>query len=306
MSIVFFGSPRFAVPSLKSLLEAGERIEAVVTQTDKPVGRHREPQAPPVKEFALGRGLKVLQPRSMKDEAFLSELESIRPEFIVVVAYGRILTPRVLRAPSAAPVNLHASLLPRYRGASPIAWAVINGEKETGLTTMLMTEGLDEGDILLQERHEIREDDTAESLAARLSLAGGPLLVKTLRGLRDGSIKPRPQEGEATYAPLLRKDDGRVDWSRPARELYNFVRGMHPWPGAFASIGGQRIKLLKVRALGGEGEPGRVEAVSKESFEVGTGEGRLAVLELQPEGKNAMTARAFLLGRRFAEGTVLG
>lgn len=306
MSVVFFGSPRFAVPSLQSLLGAGEKIEAVVTQTDKPVGRSRMPQAPPVKEFALERGLKVLQPSSMKDEGFLGELEAIRPEFIVVVAYGRILTPRILDAPSIAPVNLHASLLPRYRGASPIAWAVINGEKETGLTTMMITEGLDEGDILLQERLEIREDDTAESLAARLSEAGGPLLVETLRGLRDGSITPRPQEGEATYAPLLRKDDGRVDWSRPARELYNFVRGMHPWPGAFTFIDGSRVKLLKVRAVEGAGEPGRVMAVKDGSFEVGAGDGRLEVLELQPEGKRPMTARAFLQGRKLGGGTYLG
>jgi methionyl-tRNA formyltransferase len=306
MSLVFFGSPRFAVPSLKSLIEAGEKVEAVVTQTDKPVGRSRRPQAPPVKEFALERGLRVLQPPSMRDEAFLRELEAIRPEFIVVVAYGRILTKRVLAAPSKAPVNLHASLLPRYRGASPIAWAVINGEKETGLTTMLITEGLDEGDILLQERHGIRPDDTADSLALRLSEAGGPLLVKTLSGLRDGSIEPVPQGGGATYAPLLQKEDGRVDWSKRARELYNFVRGMHPWPGAFTHAGGIRIRLLRTRAVPGKGEPGRVMRISDESFEVGTGDGRLEVLELQPEGGRAMSARDFLHGRRLLEGACLG
>lgn len=306
MSLVFFGSPRFAVPSLSSLIEAGEKVEAVVTQTDKPAGRSRRPQAPPVKEFALEKGLRVLQPPSMKDEAFLRELEAIRPEFIVVVAYGRILTRRVLDAPSVAPVNLHASLLPSYRGASPIAWAVINGEKETGLTTMIITEGLDEGDILLQERHEIRPDDTAESLARRLSEAGGPLLAKTLEGLREGYIKPAPQRGEATYAPLLRKEDGRVDWSRPARELYNFVRGMYPWPGAFTYAKGLRIKLLRTRTVPGQGEPGRVMKVSEESFEVGAGDGRLEVLELQPEGKRAMSARAFLQGRKLREGMCLG
>lgn len=305
MSLVFFGSPRFAVPSLSSLIEAGEKIEAVVTQTDKPAGRSRRPQAPPVKEFALEKGLRVLQPPSMKDEAFLRELEAIRPEFIVVVAYGRILTRRVLDAPSVAPVNLHASLLPRYRGASPIAWAVINGEKETGLTTMIITEGLDEGDVLLQERHEIRPDDTAESLARRLSNAGGHLLARTLEGLREGSIKPTPQRGEATYAPLLRKEDGRVDWSKPARELYNFVRGMYPWPGAFTYAEGLRIKLLRTRAVPGQGEPGRVMKVSEESFEVGTRDERLEVLELQPEGKRAMSARAFLQGRTLREGIYL-
>jgi methionyl-tRNA formyltransferase len=302
MSVVFFGSPQFAVPSLKSLLEAGEKIEAVVTQTDKPAGRSRKPTPPPVKEFALERGLRVMQPASMKDETFLSELESIRPEFIVVVAYGRILTQRVLDAPSTAPVNLHASLLPKYRGASPIAWAVINGDRETGLTTMVMTPGLDEGDILLQERHEIRDDDSAESLALRLSEAGGPLLVKTLKGLRDGSVKPAPQEGEATYASILKKDDGRVDWSKPAPELYNFVRGMHPWPGAFTHIQGVRVKLLKVRATPGVGEPGRIMSTNRDSFEVGAGSGKLEVIELQPEGKKPMSAGAFIKGRRLGEG----
>lgn len=306
MSVVFFGSPLFAVPSLKSLLDAGEKIEAVVTQTDKPVGRSREPVPPPVKEFALERGLRVMQPASMKDETFLSELESIRPEFIVVVAYGRILTQRVLDAPSIAPINLHASLLPKYRGASPIAWAVINGERETGLTTMVISLGLDEGDILLQERHEIRDDDTTESLAKRLSGAGGPLLVKTLKGLRDGSVKPVPQEGEATYAPILKKDDGRVDWSKPAMELYNFVRGMHPWPGAYTNIDGARVKLLRVRANPGWGEPGVVKNVTRDSFTVGAGDGTIEILELQPEGKRPMYARSFMLGRRLKEGTRLG
>ncbi len=305
MSVVFFGSPSFAVPSLESLIDAGEEIVAVVTQTDKPAGRSREPQPPPVKVRAIERGLRVLQPRSMKDEDFLRELESIRPEFIVVVAYGRILTPRVLNAPSIAPVNLHASLLPRYRGASPIAWAVISGEKTTGLTTMIITEGLDEGDILLQETHEILEEDTAGSLADRLSVAGGPLLVKTLRGLRDGSVKPRPQAGQADYAPLLKKDDGRMDWSRPARDLYNFVRGMHPWPGAFSYLDGARVKLLKVRAADGSGEPGKVVSVTSDYFVVGAGKGLLEVLELQPEGKRPMSARAFLQGRELKAGIEL-
>lgn len=306
MSVVFFGSPLFALPSLKSLLEAGEKIEAVVTQTDKPAGRSLTPAPPPVKEFALERGLRVIQPASMKDEAFLSELESIKPEVIVVVAYGRILTQRVLDAPSVAPVNLHASLLPKYRGAAPIAWAVINGERETGLTTMMISLGLDEGDMLLQERHEIREDDTAESLALRLSKAGGPLLVKTLNGLRDGSVKPLPQEGEATYAPILKKDDGRMDWSKPAPELYNFVRGMHPWPGAYTYVDGTRVKLLRVRANPGLGEPGVVKSVMRDSFTVGAGDGAIEILELQPEGKRPMYARSFLSGRRLKEGMRLG
>jgi methionyl-tRNA formyltransferase len=303
MSLVFFGSPEFAVPSLKSLLDAGEQIAAVVTQTDKPAGRSGEPAPPPVKKFALEHGLKVLQPTSMKDEVFLGELEAMKPEFIVVVAYGKILSQRVLDSPSIAPVNLHASLLPRYRGASPMAWAVIDGETETGLTTMLITMGLDEGDILLQEKHEILPDDTTESLANRMSESGGPLLVKTLRGLRDGTIKPVPQEGESNYVPMLKKEDGRIDWSRPARELCNFVRGMHPWPGAFTYLDGTRIKLIRARCVPGHGEPGTIVKVARDFFEVGTGDGLLEVLELQPEGKRAMFARAFMMGRRLTEGT---
>ena len=306
MSVVFFGSPRFAVPSLKGLIEAGEKIQAVVTQTDKPVGRSQKPKPPAVKEFALDAGLKVLQPASMKDELFMSEIETIKPEFIVVVAYGRILPSRVLKAPSVAPVNLHASLLPRYRGASPIAWAVINGDAETGLTTMVMTEGLDEGDILLQERHEILEDDTAESLALRLSEAGGALLVRTLKGLREGSIKPVPQGRQTSYVPMLRKDDGRVDWSKPAREIYNFVRGMYPWPGAFTYMEGARVKILKAKAVAGGGARGRVLKVGRESFYVGTGDGVIEVLELQPVGKKPMSAKAFLQGRKLREGMAAG
>jgi len=305
MSVVFFGSPEFAVPSLKSLLDSGEQIAAVVTQTDKPVGRSGEPVPPPVKEFALQHGLKVLQPASMKDEAFLSELEAIKPEFIVVVAYGRILTQRVLDAPTIAPVNLHASLLPRYRGSSPMPWAVINGEAETGLTTMIISIGLDEGDILLQEKHEILPDDTTESLAERMSKAGGPLLVKTLKGLREGTLKPIPQAGESNYVPMLRKDDGRIDWSRPARELYNFIRGMHPWPGAFTFLDGTRIKILRAKRVPGSGEPGVIVKVARDFFEVGTGDGLIEVCELQPEGKKPMFARAFMMGRNLAEGMKL-
>jgi methionyl-tRNA formyltransferase len=171
---------------------------------------------------------------------------------------------------------------------------------------MMITLGLDEGDILLQERHEIRPDDTTESLALRLSEAGGPLLVRTLKGLREGSVKPVPQGGEATYVSILKKEDGRVDWSKPATELYNFVRGMHPWPGAFTYIDGTRVKLLRVRANPGEGEPGVVKKVTRDSFTVGAGDGTIEILELQPEGKGPMYARSFMLGRRLEKGTRLG
>jgi methionyl-tRNA formyltransferase len=305
MSLVFFGTPGFSIPSLDALLKAGERVEAVVTQRDKRRGRSSSLLPPPVKDFALSKGLRVLQPRSMKDEAFVREISELSPEFLVVVAYGKILTERVLAVPSIAPINLHASLLPKYRGASPIAWAIINGEAETGLCTMLITPRLDEGDILLEETFPILADDTTESLGGRLSEAGGPLLVRTLKGMKDGTLKPRPQGGEATFAPSFRKEDGQVDWSKTAIELGNFVRGMYPWPGAFCFIEGLRIRLIKVRPEDGEGRPGVVEEVSGYSFIVGTGRGLLRVLELQPEGKRPMTVRAFLHGRKMEKGTVL-
>ena len=306
MAIVFFGSPEFAVPSLVALLEAGEDVAAVVTQTDKPRGRGRTaPQPSAVKKFAQGEGIRVLQPRSMKDEAFISELNAISPEFIVVVAYGRVLTQAVLDAPTVAPVNLHASLLPAYRGSSPINWAIINGEQDTGITTMTISLGLDEGDILLQERHKILSDDTALSLALRLSVAGGPLLVRTLSGMRDGTVKPVPQEGQSNYIPMLKKDDGHVDWSRSALHLDFFVRGMHPWPGAFCYIEDTRIRLLRVKATPGNAAPGTITSVRRDSFAVGTGEGLIEVLELQPEGKRPMSARDFLAGRKILKGTMI-
>jgi methionyl-tRNA formyltransferase len=303
MSIVFFGTPRFSIPSLDALLEAGEYVTAVVTGPDKRRGRGPARLPSPVKEHALKRGLQVLQPTGMKEEGFIDKLKALKPEFLLVVAFGRILPQELLDLPSLAPVNLHASLLPLYRGAAPMAWAIINGERETGLTTMLMSAGLDEGDILLTAPHRIMDDDTAESLGERLSAAGGPLLVRTLRGLREGTVRPRPQEGEPSYAPPLRKEDGRVDWSGTAIEIYNFTRGVHPWPGAFCNIGGRRTRLLRVRPLEGQGEAGVIKALSYEFFTVGTGKGLISVLELQPEGRRAMSARAFLQGRGLRAGT---
>jgi methionyl-tRNA formyltransferase len=305
MSIVFFGTPRFSVPSLKTLLDAGEDVSAVVTRPDKRAGRGKQMHQTPVKELALERGLDVLQPTKMKDPAFVERLKGYAPEFFVVVAYGRIITPEMLAIPTRGTVNLHASILPKYRGASPIAWAIINGDSETALTTMLMNEGLDEGDVLIEERFVINDDDTTESLSARLSGAGGDVLLRTLRGMREGTVTPRPQEGQTTYAPLLKKDDGLVDWTKPAREIYNFVRGMYPWPAAFSFLGDRRIKLFRVAVEEGSAEPGAVAEVRRDAFTVGTGEGLIVVEELQPEGKRPMATRDFLSGHRLAPGARL-
>lgn len=302
MRIVFFGTPTFAVPSLKALLQSGEEVVAVVTQTDKKRGRDRIPSPPPVKEFALHRKIKVLQPTDIKEPAFLDELSAIEPEIIVVVAYGKILSLPILKLPHLGCINVHASLLPKYRGAAPIQWALINGEKKTGVTTMLMDEGLDTGNILLQAEAEITDEDNTETLSKRLSEMGASLLLKTIKGFKDSSLKPLPQGGNPSYAPPLKKDDGRLDWSKSAIEIFNFVRGMYPWPCAYCYLSQERIKITRVNVLEGSGLPGRVEKVSKCELIVGTGKGLLSIIELQPEGRKPMSAKAFLQGRRLLGG----
>jgi methionyl-tRNA formyltransferase len=303
MRIVFFGTPTFAVLSLKALLQSGEEIVAVVTQADKKRGRDRIPSSPPVKEFALQSGIKVLQPTNMKDPTFLNELSVMEPEIIVVVAYGKILPLPILSLPPFGCINVHASLLPKYRGAAPIQWALINGERKTGVTTMLMNEGLDTGNILLQEETEIADEDNAETLSQRLSEIGASLLMKTIKGIKDGSLKPIPQGGTPSYAPPLKKEDGRIDWSKSATEIFNYVRGMYPWPCAYCYFNKERIKITRVKVLEGSGMPRRVEKVSKCELIVGTGKGLLSIIELQPEGKKLMSATAFLQGRRVKEGS---
>ncbi|MBI4683756.1 MAG: methionyl-tRNA formyltransferase [Nitrospirae bacterium] len=302
MRIVFFGTPSFAVSSLNALLQSGEDISAVVTQPDKRKGRGHLISQSPVKELAVSNGIRVLQPLGLKDEGFLNELFFMKPELIIVVAYGRILPEAILNLPALGCINVHASLLPKYRGAAPIAWAIINGEKKTGITTMLIDKGLDTGDILLQQEMDITEDDTSETLSRKLSGLGASLLVSTINGIKEGSVKPRPQTGEATYVPVIKKEDGKVIWSKTAIELFNFVRGMYPWPAAYCYLNNEMIKLIKVRAVEGSGKPGRIEKAFKSEFIAGTGNGLLSIVELQPEGKKIMSARAFLQGRNLKEG----
>jgi len=301
MRIIFFGTPAFAIPSLVALLQSEEEVIAVVTQPDKKKGRGRVSSPSPVKELAIDRGIKILQPVSIKDPLFLNGLSKIMPEIIVVVAYGRILPAQILRLPSHGCINVHASLLPKYRGAAPIQWAIINGEKKTGITTMLMDEGLDTGNILLQEETEISSDDNAETLGNKLAEIGASLLIRTIKGIRSGYIKPIPQKGTPGYAPPLKKEDGRLNWSKTATEIFNFVRGMYPWPCAYCYLNKERIKITRVKMLEGSGIPRRVEKTGEELI-VGTGEGLISVIELQPEGKIPMSAKAFLQGRRLKEG----
>lgn len=301
MRIIFFGTPSFAVPPLKALLQSEEEVVAVVTQPDKRKGRDRLSSLPPVKELAVDKGMKVLQPARIKESVFIDELKSMNPEIIVVVAYGKILPSQILRLPQHGCINAHASLLPKYRGAAPVQWAIINGEKKTGITIMLMDEGLDTGDILLQEETEISDEDTAETLSKRLSNIGATLLIKTIKKIKDGSLKPIPQEGSPSYAPPLKKEDGRLNWARTARDIFNFVRGMYPWPSAYCYLNKERIKITRVKALEGSGIAGRVEKADEEII-VGTGGGLISIIELQPESKRLMTAKDFLQGRRLKVG----
>jgi methionyl-tRNA formyltransferase len=301
MRIVFFGTPFFAVPSLVALLQSQEKIIAVVTQPDKQKGRGRVLSPPPVKEIALRQGTRVLQPKSLKDPSFLDELYTLKPDMIIVVAYGKILPPQVLGLPPHGCINVHASLLPKYRGAAPIQWAIIQGEKETGITTMMMDEGLDTGNILLQEKTVIYDDDNSETLGKRLADIGGSLLIRTIEKIKEGSVTPAPQTGTSNYARPLKKEDGRIDWSNAATDSYNFVRGMYPWPCAYCYLNQERIKITRAIAVEGHGIAGRIEKADEELL-VGTGEGFLSLTELQPEGKRLMTAKDFLMGRRLKKG----
>lgn len=304
MRIIFFGTPDFAVPSLRALLDSGDEVVAVVTQPDRAKGRGRRLAQPPVKELAMSRGIPVMQPAGIRTASFYEELSLLRPEAIVVVAYGKILPSAILKLPPLGCINVHASLLPSYRGAAPIQWAIIKGEEKTGVTTMLMDEGLDTGDVLLQEETWISDEDNAKTLSKRLSELGAYLLAKTLDGLRKGSLKPRPQTGNPSFAPPLKKEDGRIDWSLPASRISGLIRGTYPWPGAFCYLNGDRIVVVKVGVHDSEevGPPGRIERIGPEDVLVSTGRGILSIIEVKPEGKNSMPAPSFMHGRRLNEG----
>jgi methionyl-tRNA formyltransferase len=305
LRIVFFGTPDFAVPSLKALLDSGHEVVAVVTQPDKVKGRGRRLSQPPVKELALFHGIMVMQPAGIRTPSFLEELALLNPETIAVVAYGKIIPSPVLQLPPLGCINVHASLLPKYRGAAPIQWAIINGETKTGVTTMQMDEGLDTGDVLLTAETEIRDEDNALTLGKRLSEIGASLLRETLDALKVGGLKPKPQSGEPSFAPPLKKDDGKVDWSFPAKRIFDLIRGTFPWPGAYCFLEGRRVTLLRAGVFDREraGAPGIIEKVGNEEVLVSTGKGILSIMEVKPEGKHAMPAASFLRGRRLKAGT---
>jgi methionyl-tRNA formyltransferase len=309
MKLVFCGTPQFAVPSLERLAAAGFEIQLVVTQPDRPQGRGMELTAPLVKQSAQKLGLAVIQPEKIKkNEEFKSQLTALQPEAIIVVGYGRIIPPWMLELPRYGNINVHASLLPKYRGAAPVQWAIAQGETVTGVTTMLLNEGLDTGDILMQRKIAIHQDTSVE-LSPKLAELGADLLVETLQGLEQQRIAPMPQDhAQATLAPILRKEDGQIDFDRSAEEIYNRFRGFQPWPGAFTRFRGKGFKFVNVRPAGTVGKisPGEVHIVDGNLFVLCGAGTILQLLQVQPEGKKTMTAREFINGYHPAAGERLG
>ena len=309
MRIVFMGTPEFAVPSLKALVETGHDVCGVFTQPDKPKNRGMKLQASPVKEYALSIGLPVFQPMKMRDGEALAILRELNPDDITVAAYGKILPVDILELPPLGCINVHSSLLPKYRGAAPINWAILNGEKETGVTIQRMAEGIDTGDILAQAKTPIDVNENAAQLFARLAQMGAELLVETVRKLETGSAVATPQdESLASYAPMLSKELSPMDWDKTARQLHDQVRGLYPWPSAAAVLDGVRYKITRTSLLDAETDqqPGTVLQADKKGLRVACGDGRvLEILELQPDGKKAMAAAAFLMGHPIQTGTVI-
>ena len=308
MRIVFAGTPEFAVPSLEALCDSPHEVVALLSRPDRPRGRSRKPVWPETKKVAVERGVPVFQPPDLKTPKFEETLRSLSPDMIAVAAYGRILPAAVLDAPPFGCVNVHASLLPSYRGAAPINRAIARGEKKTGVTIMQIGEELDAGDILAQREVRIGDEETALELSRRLSLAGAELLLETIERIAKNEISPVKQDpAAATYAPLLSRKDGRVDWSRGAEEIKNLVRAMTPWPSAHTTLGGKNLKILRALSGAGRGKPGEIVSLGGESLDVATGDGILRILSLQIEGGRKMDAPEFMRGRKdLREGQFLG
>ena len=304
------GTPEFALASLEALRESPWKVVGVVTQPDRPRGRGGQILPSAVKESAGRNSLPLYQPERVRDTDFLEEIRRIAPDVIVVVAFGQILPKSLLAIPKRGCINLHASLLPKYRGAAPIQWALIKGERETGITTILMNEAMDEGDILLQESVGIQENETAGELTRRLARKGARLLTKTLEALESGHLTPQPQDHqEASYAPSLKKEDGEIHWQQTAEQIRNLIRGTEPWPGAYTFLGSERLRIWRARVQKRDfhpGTPGLILSPSPEGLEVVTGQGILKIEELQPANKKRMSVKEFLPGHPVKEGMVLG
>jgi methionyl-tRNA formyltransferase len=308
LNLVFCGTPGFAVPVLDRLLDAGFHIDVVVTRPDRPQGRGLELLSSPIKRRALQLGLPITQPETIKNnDAFRAQVTALKPDAIIVVGYGRIIPQWMLDLPPLGNINLHASLLPKYRGAAPVQWAIARGETITGVTTMKIDAGLDTGDILQQREIAITPDDTAETLALKLATVGADLMIETLRGLHSGKVHPRQQDhAQATLAPILKKEDGLIDFSRPAAEILNRMRGFQPWPGAYSRFRGKNLQVSKASALA-HPLPSSELKVEGDHLLVGCGQGTaIELLELQLEGKKRISASDFIRGYRPLPGEKLG
>jgi methionyl-tRNA formyltransferase len=298
------GTPDFACPTLQTLLDRKENIVAVFTQPDRPKGRGQKLQPPPVKELAAANNIPVFQPPKVRVPEVIEQIKELKPDLIVVVAFGQILPKGLLEIPPHGCINVHASLLPRYRGAAPLNWCIVNGEAETGVTTMLMDVGLDTGPMLLKQNTPIGPDETIFSLHDRMSVLGAALLGETIDQLKNGSITPETQDDALScYAPLLKKEDGLIDWNRDAATLHNLVRGLAAWPGAYSFLAGVPIKIHRTRLAKGSGPAGTVIATSPEGIEVACAKGSLQILELQSPGSRKMDAASFLSGHPLPIGT---
>ena len=307
--LIFMGTPQFAVPSLRALLAQGENIVGVVTQPDRPQGRGRKLTPPPVKLLAQEADIPVLQAAKIRTENFFRSLEQLRPDLIIVVAYGRILPSNILNLPVHGVINVHGSLLPKYRGAAPVQWAIIRGEKETGVTVMEVDEGLDTGDMLLSARLAISPDDTAGSLAAKMAELGGKTLCRALELMRRDELPPQKQDDSlATLAPPLEKKQGIIDWSRPAREIDCLIRGLDPWPMAQTTYNDKWLRLMRPRVINDQKptEPGLIQQADKNGLLISCGRDSLLVREVQLQGARRMDVAAFLCGHQLKPGFKLG
>ena len=309
MKVIFMGTPDFSVGTLEALAEAGHEVVLAVTQPDKPKGRGGKMQYTPVKEAALARDIPVYQPKKIREPECIEELKKYNADIMVVIAFGQILPKEILQMTPYGCINVHASLLPKYRGAAPIQWAVIDGEKVSGVTTMQMDEGLDTGDMLLKTEVPITAEETGESLHDKLAKAGAALCVETLAKLQEGSIVPEKQgESPTAYAKMLTKDMGAIDWNRPAKELERLIRGLNPWPSAYTFLNGKTLKVWKCaveRAECGKEAPGTIIGVDKSGIHVACGSDTLILKEVQLEGKKRMETDAFLRGYQVTAGTML-
>ena len=309
MNVVFMGTPDFAVPSLKSLAEYKHNVVTVVTQTDKPKGRKRQPCAPPVKNVALDLGVHVIQPENVNDDVVIKKLEEIGPDIIVVVAYGQMISSRILKLPRYKCINVHASLLPKYRGAAPINWAIINGEEEAGITTIILQEKMDAGEMVLQNSTKINHDETTGDLVKRLSILGAETLMDSLDQIEKGIAKYTNQDEElVSYAPKLKKENGLINWDQSAKDIHNFVRGMSPWPTAYTNLvrntSKERFMILKTEIEGPPNsetieKPGTVTDISNSGIKIAAKNGYIWIKEVKPEGKKSMSAVDFSRGHDF-------